>query len=160
MKLLYRHDLKHKARHLRTNLTDAEQLLWLHLRRKQILDIQFYRQRPIGQYVVDFYAPAIGMVIEVDGGQHFEPAEIEYDSRQTSSLNALGISVVRFDNFQVQKETSSVLEEICRLISHRKSLPPCRPRGPMQGATVSLACSMLHETPAQPSLWKREECIA
>ena len=123
MTLHYRHDLKQKARDLRTNMTDAEQLLWFHLRRKQILDIQFYRQRPIGKYIVDFYAPSIRLVIEVDGGQHFEAAAIDTDSRRTAFLAGQGLEVVRYDNLQVIKVTFWVLEEIYRVICHRKSLP-------------------------------------
>ena len=121
MTLHYRHDLKHKARDLRTNMTNAEQLLWFHLRRKQILGVQFYRQRPIGKYIVDFYAPTIRLVIEVDGGQHFEPAAIDADSRRTAFLAMQRLEVVRYDNLQVIKKTLQVLEEIYRIISHRKS---------------------------------------
>ena len=122
MTLHYRHDLKQKARDLRANMTSAEQLLWFHLRRKQLLGIPFYRQRPIGKYIVDFYASAISLVIEVDGGQHFEPAGIDSDSRRTAMLAAQGLVVVRYDNLQVIKETVQVLEEIYRIVDHRKSL--------------------------------------
>ena len=52
-------------------MTDAENLLWRHIRRKQLNDIQFYRQKPIGNYIVDFYATAAKLVIEIDVGQHF-----------------------------------------------------------------------------------------
>ncbi|MEO8102372.1 MAG: endonuclease domain-containing protein [Betaproteobacteria bacterium] len=98
-------------------------MLWFHLRRKQILGITFYRQRPIGPYIVDFYAPAIRLVMEVDGGQHVEPAGIEGDSRRSAFLLSQGLEVVRFDNLQVIKETVQVLEEIYRIVDQRKSLP-------------------------------------
>ena len=62
--LRYNPRLKTRARSLRTNLTDAEKHLWNRLRRKQILGVQFYRQRPIGHYIVDFYAPAVRLVVE------------------------------------------------------------------------------------------------
>jgi very-short-patch-repair endonuclease len=65
--------LKGKARSLRAKLTDAEQRLWARLRRKQILGVQFYRQKPIGNYIADFFAPAVRLVVEVDGSQHFDP---------------------------------------------------------------------------------------
>jgi len=52
---------------LRRNATDAERHLWQRLRRKQILDVQLYRQKPIGDYIADFYAPAVKLVIELDG---------------------------------------------------------------------------------------------
>ena len=121
MPFQYRHDLKQKARDLRSHMTHAEQRLWFHLRRKQLLGIPFFRQRPIGEYIVDFHAPAINLVIEVDGGQHFEPASLEYDSRRSAWLNRQGLTVVRFDNLQVISQTTRVLEEIYRIIDDRKS---------------------------------------
>lgn len=123
MKLSYRPDLKQKARTLRTNMTDAEQLLWFHLRRKQMQGIPFYRQRPIAHFIVDFFAPAIRLAIEVDGGQHFEPAGLGTDAKRTGFLGAREIEVIRFDNLQVLKETPLVLEEIYRVVQRRKSLP-------------------------------------
>jgi very-short-patch-repair endonuclease len=78
---MHRYNLKLKsmARTLRTNLTDSEQLLWARLRRKQILSVQFYRQKPLGEYIVDFYAPSARLVVEVDGAQHLEAAQVKYD---------------------------------------------------------------------------------
>lgn len=70
--LYYKSRNKKIARHLRSNQTDTERLLWSRIRRKQIKNIQFYRHRPIGDFVVDFYAPAAKLVIELDGGQHAE----------------------------------------------------------------------------------------
>jgi len=81
--LNYNPRLKPRARALRSNLTDAEQRLWTRLRRKQILGVQFYRQRTIGNYIVDFYAPAAELVVEVDGAQHLAPANTEYDKRRS-----------------------------------------------------------------------------
>ena len=70
--LQYSENLKNPARDLRRNLTDSEQVLWHRLRGKQILGIQFYRQKPLGRYIVDFFAPRAKLIIEVDGSQHFE----------------------------------------------------------------------------------------
>ena len=67
--LAYKPQLRPLARRLRAAMTDAEHRLWFRLRRKQLLWVQFYRQKPIGKYIVDFYAPAVALVIEVDGGQ-------------------------------------------------------------------------------------------
>lgn len=120
-KLQYRPDLKQKARHLRTRMTDAEQLLWFHLRRKQMDGVQFFRQRPVGEFILDFYAPSIHLAIEVDGGQHLDAAQMEMDRQRTVCLEKFGIAVIRFDNLQVLKETGVVLEEVHRIIQHRKS---------------------------------------
>jgi very-short-patch-repair endonuclease len=117
----YRADLKQKARTLRARMTDAEQLLWFHLRRKQIAGVQFFRQRPVGEFILDFYAPSIRLAIEVDGGQHLDAVRMEADKHRTASLGKFGIMVIRFDNFQVLKETGVVLEEVHRVICDRKS---------------------------------------
>jgi very-short-patch-repair endonuclease len=65
--LRYNPNLKFLARNLRVNLTDSEQRLWSRLRRRQILGVQFYRQKPLGNYIADFYAPKVNLVIEIDG---------------------------------------------------------------------------------------------
>ena len=121
--LTYRADLKAKARQLRTNMTDAEQKLWYHVRRKQILGVQFFRQRPIGEYIVDFHAPTVKLVIELDGSQHMEDHAIGYDSIRSAYLEKLGLRVLRFNNLQVLNETESVLDVINRFIHDRTSLP-------------------------------------
>ena len=82
----YKQHLKQIARHLRREMTDAEHALWGKLRRKRIQGIQFYRQRPIGDYVVDFYAPKVKLVVEVDGSQHLSPDGIQRDYRRDAYL--------------------------------------------------------------------------
>jgi len=66
----YNRKLKERARRLRTQMTDSERALWERLRRKQVMAVQFYRQKPIGNYIVDFYAPRAKIVVEVDGSHH------------------------------------------------------------------------------------------
>ena len=119
-------ELKLAARKLRNNMTDAEQRLWARLRRKQLNGVQFYRQRPIGSYVVDFYAPAAQLVIEIDGSQHLESKHRSHDENRTAALALLGLRVLRFDNRQVLIKTQAVLEEILRAIVERRNLP-CPP---------------------------------
>jgi very-short-patch-repair endonuclease len=92
--------------------TDAELRLWHRLRRKQILGVQFYRQRPIGNYIADFYTPAARLVIELDGAQHLEIGQAKYDVQRTKDLEQLGLKVLRFDDRQVLLQTDSVLETI------------------------------------------------
>lgn len=69
--LPYNKKLKNYSRALRKNMTEAEKLLWSKLRRKQIKDYQFYRQKIIGNCIVDFYYPKSNLIIELDGGQHY-----------------------------------------------------------------------------------------
>ena len=75
----YNSELTPLSRNLRSNQADSEQKLWSRLRRKQIHGVQFYRQKALGDYVVDFYAPAAELVVELDGSQHLEPDHAEKD---------------------------------------------------------------------------------
>ncbi|MGH8272691.1 MAG: endonuclease domain-containing protein [Gammaproteobacteria bacterium] len=100
------------ARSLRTNPTDAERLLWRHLRGKQMLGLRFYRQRPMLDYVVDFYCPRARLVIELDGGQHFQPHGLKQDAVRDRRLRNKGLEILRFDDRSVLKEPKSVLETI------------------------------------------------
>lgn len=105
----FRQGLKKPARQLRSNLTDAEQVLWKRLRRKQIRGVQFYRQKPLLNYNVDFYCSKAQLVIELDGGQYFESEYLKKDAERDKSLQKLGLYVLRFDNRQVLMEMDSVL---------------------------------------------------
>jgi very-short-patch-repair endonuclease len=112
MVLYYNKKLKFNARSLRTHSTDAENLLWSRLRRKQFCNIQFYRQKPIGNYIVDFYAPKALLVIEVDGGQHFDEGHMQQDQMRDAYLKNQNLKVLRFDNLQVLQSIDNVLEVI------------------------------------------------
>jgi very-short-patch-repair endonuclease len=121
----YQNRLKPLARTLRSNMTEAEQHLWARLRRKQMQGLQFYRQKPLLQYIVDFYCPSARLVIELDGSQHFDEKNQAADAVRTAELRALGLTVLRFDNRQVLKETHAVLDVIHRHISLQ--IPPNPP---------------------------------
>ena len=110
--LHYNPRLKTQARSLRTNPTDAELHLWYRLRRKQILGVQFYRQKAIGNFIVDFYAPAARLVVEVDGAHHFTLSQAEYDKRRSAYLEQRGLRVLRFDDRQVLLQIDAVVEAI------------------------------------------------
>jgi len=115
----YRPDLKQTARNLRRNMTDSELKLWSKLRGKQILGVQFYRQKPLGDYIVDFYAPKAELVIEVDGSQHLRPENVEKDRQREEFLIGMGLKVLRFDSRTIFVETEGVLEKIYRTIKER-----------------------------------------
>lgn len=108
----YNKNLKQASRDLRNNMTDAEKLLWSRLRNKQILGLQFYRQKPILNYIVDFYCPAANLVIECDGSQHFTEDGLETDRIRDEALAQLGLKVLRFDNGQVMRRIDDVVETI------------------------------------------------
>lgn len=117
--LPYRSDLKNNARQLRKNMTDSERAFWKRLRGKQILGVQFYRQKPVGGYIVDFFAPKVKMVVEVDGSQHRESDHVEKDKRRDAYLWRLGLRVLRFDSRQVLLETDGVVDVIYREMLER-----------------------------------------
>ena len=119
--LLYHSTLRIHARKLRQDSTDSERHLWYHLRRKQILGVQFYRQKPIGAYIVDFYAPAVKLVIELDGSQHAEERHKIYDEKRTLFLEEQGLMVLRFNNVDVLKNTHGVLDVILQSMNNRLS---------------------------------------
>ena len=121
--LPYNRRLKPKARSLRTNPTDAELHLGYRLRRKQILGVQFYRQKPIGNYIADFYAPAVKLVVELDGAQHLELGQAKYDAQRTRDLEQQGLKVLRFDDRQALLQTESVLEAIFQAVKIPPNLP-------------------------------------
>ena len=104
--------LKPLARKLRTSMTDAEQLFWSRVRRKQIENFQFYRQKNIGQYIVDFYCPSGKLIVEIDGGQHYENEGMKKDQERDRYLQNLGFTVQRFSDIDVLKNIEGVVETI------------------------------------------------
>jgi len=96
------------------------------LRNKQLLGIQFYRQKPIGEYIVDFYAPGAKLVVEVDGSQHMEGDHALKDRTRDGYLVSLGLKVLRFNSREVLKESDVVVEAIYRIVAERLNaeIPP------------------------------------
>ncbi|MBN2284565.1 MAG: endonuclease domain-containing protein [Deltaproteobacteria bacterium] len=117
--LPYKPNLKLHSRNLRKNMTDSELILWQRLRRKQILNIQFYCQKPIGDYIVDFYAPMAKLVVEIDGSQHKDEENVEKDRIRDETLADMGLSVLRFHSNEVLRETDAVVEVIYRTVKRK-----------------------------------------
>jgi len=124
--LRYNSKLKTKARRLRKNLTDSERALWSRLRNKQLLGVQFYRQKPIGKHIVDFYAPMAKLVVEVDGSQHIQSGHLQKDRIRDEYLAWLGLKVLRFNGREAMKERDAVVEVIYQAIAERLNaeIPP------------------------------------
>lgn len=112
----YNKNLKQASRDLRNNMTEAERLLWSKLRGKQILGLQFYQQKPLLNFIVDFYCPSANLVIECDGSQHSTIEGLEADRIRDEALAQLGLKVLRFDNGQVLNEIDGVVEVIYQFI--------------------------------------------
>jgi very-short-patch-repair endonuclease len=85
--------------------------------------IQFYRQKPIGYYIADFYAPAARLIVEVDGSQHAALTRAEHDKRRTVFFEEIGLRVLRFNDRQVLLEIDSVTEEIFRAVEENPLIP-------------------------------------
>lgn len=115
--LRYSVNLKGYARELRKTQTDSERILWSRLRGKKLIDIQFYRQKPIGKYIVDFFAPKVKLVVEVDGSQHNEGSRLLRDQERDQYLAGLGLKVLRFNSREVLIETEAVLDVIYRTMT-------------------------------------------
>ena len=98
------------ARQLRADMTKEERRLWQYCLRN--CPVKFYRQRVIGNYIVDFYSAAAKLVIELDGSQHYEPEEQKKDAERTAYLNSCGLEVLRFSNLDVLQRFESVCEVI------------------------------------------------
>jgi very-short-patch-repair endonuclease len=111
---------KDRARELRKKLTEAEKMLWNHLRLRQMGDHKFRRQQPIGRYIVDFVCLEKRLIIEVGGGQHNERSA--YDSNRDSWLISQGYRILRFWNNQIFGELEAVKETIFETL--KKSITP------------------------------------
>jgi very-short-patch-repair endonuclease len=122
--LSYKAKLKRPSRKLRSDMTDAEIYLWSKLKNKQLDGYQFYRQKPIGNYIVDFYCPTTKLVIEVDGGQHFDDDGITRDNERDGYINSLGLKVLRFTNIEVLKNMQGVIDSIIDNMNQIPLSPP------------------------------------
>lgn len=107
-------DLTLKARELRKNMTSQEKSLWKILRKNQFRGCRFLRQYPIEPYIVDFVCRDKKIIIEIDGGQHNRPEDIEYDLKRTRFLNSEGYKVIRFWNNDIDNNIEGVYEVLQR----------------------------------------------
>ncbi|HJS41554.1 MAG TPA: DUF559 domain-containing protein [Sphingomicrobium sp.] len=105
---LTKHRLTPTARKLRMRSTDAEKLLWRHIRSRQLEGAKFVRQFPIGGHIADFVCRDAHIIVELDGGQHGE----EVDAERTRSIEAFGYRVIRFWNNDVLQNIDGVLEAV------------------------------------------------
>ena len=115
-----------RARSLRETPTDAESLLWYHLRDRRLANFKFRRQRPIGPYFADFACLEAKLIVELDGGQHVEAAG--YDENRTRFIEALGYRVHRFWNNEVLAQTDAVRERILQVLQEDNPHPSPLPQ--------------------------------
>ena len=108
-------NLKQISNDLRNNATKQENHLWYDFLRNYPL--QFYRQKIIGPYIVDFYCPKAKLIIELDGMQHYEKDAIVYDNNRTKAFEELNLCVIRFSNYEIDNNFESVCEKINKKVT-------------------------------------------
>ena len=119
-----------RARELRRFSPDAERAIWLRLRNRQLSGWKFRRQHPVGPYFADFACIEAGLIVELDGGQHFEPAAMDADASRTEALTAVGFQVLRFTSREALAETEAVLQAVVNwLATHHPHPGPLPPAG-------------------------------
>ena len=105
-------EMKPFRRKLRKQMTAAEVALWMMIKNRQLDGERFLRQFSIGHYVVDFYCHKHKLAIELDGEGHFTEEGQAYDKARTEFLNSVGVTVLRFENFEVFQYPMRTLDEI------------------------------------------------
>lgn len=128
MRIYYNPKLKEYARQLRNNSTKAEIRLWQHLNRDQLRGYDFHRQKPIDNYIVDFFCNRLKLAIEVDGYTHQFDEVITKDIIKEKKLNELGIYVLRFHDEEVMNDIDNVIRVIEKYMDNFElGHPPCPP---------------------------------
>ena len=108
----YNPKLKVLAAQLRSRGTKSEILLWNQLKGSQVNGFRFIRQKPIGDYIVDFYCKEVGLVIELDGLSHQSNEVMDLDERKQSYLESIGLKVIRFEDEDVIRDLPNVMRVI------------------------------------------------
>ncbi|MBA7583155.1 hypothetical protein ES708_25095 [subsurface metagenome] len=112
MKIYYNPKLKELARQLRNDSTKSEIRLWKYLKGKQMMGYDFHRQKPIDNYIVDFFCNKLALAIELDGFSHSIEEVYLKDNRKEKRLKELGITVLRFQDYEVMYDLDNVIAVI------------------------------------------------
>ena len=122
-----------KSRDLRKNMTPQERKLWCIIRNRQFYGYRFRRQFPLGQYIVDFICREKKIIIEIDGGQHNEIQNIQYDNKRTEYLISEGYKVLRFWNNDIDKNIGGVYEKLKDVFEIGENITPPQPSPSSEG---------------------------
>ena len=109
--------LRSRARELRNNATKQENHLWFDFLRKQ--PVHWYRQKIIGEFIVDFYCPKAKLIVELDGMQHYTPQGLAHDEERSAYLEGLGLKVLRFKNQEIDEAFYHVSKTIAEEVAAR-----------------------------------------
>uniref|UniRef100_UPI0040486F95 endonuclease domain-containing protein n=1 Tax=Algoriphagus sp. TaxID=1872435 RepID=UPI0040486F95 len=130
--LPYNKNLKEFSRDLRSHSTLSEILLWQKLRASQFRGYAFNRQKPLGNYIVDFYCLKLDLVIEVDGNSHFFEESVVEDQERQKVIEHMGVNFLRFSDLEVKRSMPIVLEEIGYFIDDfERKIPKNPPLSPL-----------------------------
>ncbi len=110
--LPYNKNLRDLSRQLRNHATLSEVLLWNKLKSSQMHNYTFNRQKPLDNYIVDFYCKPLNLVIEIDGNSHQMPDTYLKDDERQKVLEQMGLNFLRFDDLEIKKQMPSVLRII------------------------------------------------
>ena len=116
MKIYYNPALKELARELRNNMTFAEKATWRMLNGKQFKGYDFHRQKPIGEFIADFYCYDLRLVIEIDGITHLDKDVIRKDRIKSQYFNSIGLNILRFSDDLVLGNWMMVEKELIKYI--------------------------------------------
>jgi very-short-patch-repair endonuclease len=116
----YNLNLKQAARKNRKRPTDPENKIWTEILSNQKLDYKFSRQKPLDNFIVDFYCSKLLLVIEIDGDSHYKKDQKEYDVCRTEKLNLMGIKVLRYKNNDVMNNIEGVYQNMIKEIEIRE----------------------------------------
>ena len=108
----YNPKLKERARQLRNNSTLSEVLLWNELKNGKMKGKDFHRQKPIMNFIADFFCPELALVIEIDGNSHDKENAYEKDRERQREIEGLGIQFLRFNDLDVKRNMTGVLSVI------------------------------------------------
>lgn len=109
--------LKQRRKELRRNQTEAEKVFWSHIRNRRFCGMRFVRQYSAGPYILNFYCPKLKLAIELDGGQHAQDDNREYDTARSAYLKAQGIDMIRFWNHEVLQDTENFFDMLAQKIT-------------------------------------------
>ena len=117
MSLDYQKENIQYAKQLRTDMTKQERHLWYDF--LKTYPVKFQRQKCIDTYIADFYCHTAKLVVELDGGQHYEEGALAYDKARTEKLESLGVKVIRLINLEIDRQFPACCEYIDRVVKER-----------------------------------------
>jgi very-short-patch-repair endonuclease len=111
-KIYNKNKLKENRRSLRKSQTKEELIFWAHVKNRRFHGYKFRRQYSIGNYIADFYCPELKLVVEIDGGQHYENDNIEKDLQRTEYFEELGIRMKRYTNIDIKANLIGTMDNL------------------------------------------------